>query len=525
MKKSIPYLTALLFAPIVVLRAAEPPLNILLITADDLGYEPMKVLDGTVPGVTPNLDKLATEGISFQHGFVNNAICCPSRSIMATGRYGHNSGLFGFNKLTKPIPTVFGTFQKAGYLTGILGKVSHSTPDANFKWDFVHDFLELGAGRSPTKYHDFAQEFFARSKAENKPFYFMVNSHDPHRPFYDPSGRGRGKSGEEVPSRLFKPDEIVIPSYIPDLPKAREEYAHYYNSVRRLDDTVGRVLQALENSGLASRTLVVFLTDNGSPFPFAKANTYYASNRTPLLIRWPGVAKPGSVDKKHFVSEVDFFSTFMDAAGLPIPSGLDGRSMVPLLKGGEQDGRDYVYTQIDYTIGGPPKPMRCVQGKQYAYIFNAFSDGKFKYRNNNEGMTFQAMEEAGKTDAAIQARVDMFRYRVVQEFYYIAKDPGCTINLINDSKYEILVKEYQERLRKWMVETNDHCLSAFEVRDDPAKLAEAVKSYPKLDKSGGIASEAGEKPDTTEVSDKGASADGGKAERRKAKREGNRAVE
>jgi len=523
MKNSLILLTALLFAPLAALRAAEPPLNVLLITADDLGYEPMKFLEGKVQGITPNLDKLAVEGLSFQHGFVNNAICCPSRSIIGTGRYGHNSGLFGFNKLTKPIPTVFGTFQKAGYLTGILGKVSHSTPDANFKWDYVHDYAELGAGRSPTKYHDFAQEFFARSKKENKPFYFMVNSHDPHRPFYDPNGRG--KNGEEVPSRIFKPEEVVIPSYLTDLPKVREEYASYYNSVRRLDDTVGRVLQALDDSGLSSRTLVVFITDNGSSFPFAKANTYLASNRTPMLVRWPGVTKPGSVDKKHFVSEVDFFSTFMDATGLPMPGGLDGRSMLPLIKGGEQDGRDYVFTQIDYTIGGPPKPMRSVIGKQYTYIFNAFSDGKFKYKNNNEGETFKAMEEVGKTTPSIQARVDMFRYRVPQEFYDIEKDPGCTVNLFHDSKYQALVKEYQERLRKWMVETNDHCLSAFEVRDDPAKLAEAVKSYPKLDKSGGIASEAGEKPDTTEVSDKGASADGGKAERRKAKREGNRAVE
>jgi N-sulfoglucosamine sulfohydrolase len=488
MKPLLVLLASLL--PFAALHAAESPLNVLLITADDLGYEAMDFLDGKVPGVTPNLSKLAAEGLSFQHGFVNNAICCPSRSIIATGRYGHNSGLFGFNKLSKPIPTVFGTFQKAGYLTGVLGKVSHSTPDAAFKWDYVHDYAELGAGRSPTKYHGFAQEFFARCKKENKPFYFMVNSHDPHRPFYDP--KGRGKNGEEVPSRLFKPEEMVIPSYLADLPKVREEYAHYFNSVRRLDDTVGRVLQALDDSGLASRTLVIFITDNGSSFPFAKANTYLASNRTPMLVRWPGVTKPGSVDKTHFVSEVDFFATFMDATGLPMPSGLDGRSMVPLLKGGNQAGRDFVFTQIDYTIGGPAKPMRCVQDGQYAYIFNAFSDGKFKYKNNNEGLTFAAMEEAGKTDPAIQARVEMFRHRVPQEFYDLQKDPGCLKNLIQDPSQQAVAKKYQDRLRQWMIETHDHCLAAFDVRGNPAQLAKAVANYPSLDKSGGLATEAGE---------------------------------
>ena len=514
MRKIFALLGLLVLAP---LRGAEPPPNVLLITADDLGHEVMDFLDGKVPGVTPNLSKLASQGLSFQHGFVNAAICAPSRSIIATGRYGHNSGLFGFNKLPKPVPTVFGTFQKAGFLTGVLGKVSHSTCDPSFKWDFVHDYAELGAGRSPTKYHDFAREFFARSKAEGKPFYFMVNSHDPHRPFYDPAGRR--KNGEEVPSRLFKPEETVIPSYLADLPKVREEYSHYLNSVRRLDDTVGRVLQALEDSGLAGRTLVVFITDNGSSFPFAKANTYLASNRTPMLVRWPGVTKPGSVDRTHFVSEVDFFATFMEATGLTAPEGLDGRSMVPLIKGDDQPGRDCVFTQIDYTIGGPPKPMRCVQDARYGYIFNAFSDGKFKYKNNNEGMTFAAMEEAGKTDPAIQARVQMFRYRVPEEFYDLEKDPGCTNNLIHDPKQQELVKKYQDRLRRWMVETHDHCLPSFDARANPAQLAQAVSKYPKLDKSAGTATEAGEKPEPGDDPDPKPPADD-----KNAKRKANRAA-
>jgi len=482
------------------LHAAEQPPNVLLITADDLGYEAADFLQGKVPGVMPNLSKLASEGLSFQHGFVNAAICAPSRNIIATGRYGHNSGLFGFNKLTKSVPTVFGAFQKAGYLTGVLGKVSHSTPDTTFKWDFSHDYAELGAGRSPTKYHDYCVEFFARCQKEKKPFYFMVNSHDPHRPFYDPDSRG--KKGEEIPSRLFRPEEIAIPSYLADLPEVRKEYANYYNSVRRLDDTVGRVLQALQNSGLADRTIVVFISDNGSSFPFAKANTYLASNRTAFLIRWPGVTNAGTVDTTHFVSEVDFFATFMDATGLPLPPGLDGRSLVPLIKGKEQDGREYVFTQIDYKIGGPPTPMRCVQDKHYAYIFNAWSDGKFRFRNNNEGLTFEAMTEAGKTNPDIQARVDMFRHRVPQEFYDLEKDPSCTVNLIHDPQYQTLVKKYQDRLRQWMVETHDHCLAAFDVREDPAKLAKAMSNYPKL--SGPIASDDESADTKSETDDKAA---------------------
>ena len=452
-------------------------LNVLLITADDLGYEAINYLGGGVPDVTPNLNRLASQSMSFKHGHVNVAICAPSRAVIATGRYGHNSGCFGFNKLSKPIPTLFGTFQDRGYLTGILGKVNHSTTDPKFQWDFQHDQAELGSGRSPKKYYQYCKEFFERSEQEDKPFYMMVNSHDPHRPFHNPE---KPMKNAEAPSRLFSADDITVPSYLADLPGVRVELSHYYNSVRRLDDTVGKVLQALEESGQSDQTMVVMITDNGSAFPFAKANTYLASTRTPFLIRWPGVTKPGSVDQEHFVSEVDFFPTFMEATGLKAPDHLDGRSLVPLLRGQTQSGREFVFTQIDYTIGGPAKPMRCIQDKQYGYIFNAFSDGKFSYKNNNEGQTMKAMVKAGKTDPDIQARVDMFRHRVPQEFYDLQNDPGCVNNLIDSPEHQSSIAKFQRRLREWMVNTNDHCIDAFDVRERPDDLATAVKNYPRL---------------------------------------------
>ncbi len=452
---------------------SDKPLNILLFTADDLGYEAFPLLGGSTADVTPNLDRFAKSAMSFTNAHVNVAICAPSRSVIATGRYGHNSGCIGFNKLPQPIPTLFGTLQNAGYLTGVLGKVSHSTTELGFRWDYQHDQDELGSGRSPTRYHDYCAEFFEKSQRSGKPFYMMVNSHDPHRPFY----KQQDMPGEETPSRIFSADEIAVPSYLSDLPKVRNEIAMYFSSVRRLDDTFGKVLQALDDSGLADNTLVLFMTDNGSAFPFAKANTYLASTKTPCFVRWPGVTRPGSIDREHLISEVDFFPTFMEATGIAAPDKLDGRSIVPLLRGEKQDGREFVFTQIDYTISGPPKPMRCVQDKQYGYIFNAFSDGEFQYKNNNEGQTFRAMQQAGKTDPAIQRRVEMFRFRVVQEFYDLQKDPGCVNNLINSPEHLQLVREYQQRLRRWMVETNDHCMAAFDVRDDPEKLAEQIRNY------------------------------------------------
>ena len=452
--------------------------NILLITADDLGYEAVNFINEYTNDLTPNLDKLASEGMSFDHAFVNTAICAPSRGIIATGRYGFNSGLFGFNKLTKEVPTVFGTLKDAGYLTGILGKVGHSTPDPNYTWDFMHDQNELGAGRSPERYYQYVKEFLKMSQEKDKPFYMMVNSHDPHRPFHDPEGKKL--RGEMDPSKLYNPDDVRVPSYLPDLPGVRKEMSHYYNSVRRLDDTVGKILQALEESGMADNTFVIFITDNGSAFPFAKANTYLPSNRTACFVRYPKVIKKPQVDKVNFISNIDFFPTFMDLAGLPHPDGLDGQAILPLLKGKKQKGRDFVYTQIDYKIGGPPTPMRGVQNDKYLYIFNAWSDGVNKYKNNNEGKTMAAMEQAAKQDENVQKIIDKYRYREVEEFYDVRVDPGCTRNLFNDPSMKDKVAEYQTRLRDWMVKTNDHALTGFDNRGDAEKLAQAYDNYPVL---------------------------------------------
>jgi len=456
---------------------APKPLNILLFTADDLGPDAVGpgCLGGKMPGLTPNLDRFAASGLRFTNAHVNSAICVPSRGCLATGRYGFNSGVYGFFKTERNVPTIMETLRAAGYLTGILGKVSHSTPKASYRWDYSRDYGQLGSGRSPTKYHHACTQFLAMCKKANKPFYFMVNSHDPHRPFHVP---GRLLRGAEPPSRLHKPADSYVPGYLPDLPLVRQELSYYYNSTRRLDDTFGKVMQALREAGVEDNTLVMFLSDNGIAVPFSKCNCYLASTRTPWIVRWPGVVRPGTVDAEHFISGIDFFPTVLEAIGLPIPKGLDGRSFLPLLKGGKQEGRECVFTQIDYKAGGPPVPMRCVQDKQYGYIFNAWSDGKTRYRNNNEGLCMRGMEQAAKTNPAIAHRVRVFRYRTTEEFYDLRKDPDCLNNLVGSPEHRDLLRSYQKRLRAWMVATGDPLLATFDKRGDPAAMkAEMQRSY------------------------------------------------
>ncbi|MBN2024900.1 MAG: sulfatase [Pirellulales bacterium] len=478
MRSTIILLFSLVFFPTfrATATAAEPPdkgpLCVLLMTADDLDRQSLASFGSKRADVTPNLDRLASQGMRFLSAHVNVAICQPSRGVLATGRYGHNSGITGFVHTTRDVPTVMETLQARGYLTGVLGKVEHSTPKASFRWDFVRDQGELGAGRDPQKYYDACKEFFDRCRSQGKPFYFMVNSHDPHRPFHVP---GKPIRGAVEPSRTFAPSDVDVPGFVPDLPGVRRELSHYLNSARRCDDTFGRVLAALTESGHEDRTLVVFLSDNGIAIPFAKCNTYLASTRTPWIVRWPGVVKPGSANEKDFISGVDFFPTVLEALGLPRLEGLDGRSFAPLLRGEKQAGRDRVFTQIDRKAGGDAVPMRAVQDHQFGYIYSAWSDGRHVYRNHNEGQTMQAMNRAAKTDPAMAERVRVYRYRVPEELYDLAADPDCLVNLIDRPERRETADRMRAELRAWMERTGDPLLPAFDRRGEREKVDEVIE--------------------------------------------------
>ena len=201
-------------------------------------------------------------------------------------------------------------------MNGIMAKNVHLAPRAKFCWDSYITPEELGQGRSPSLYYKFSKEFFEKAKSAKQPFFLMANSQDPHRPFAG-SAQEMKNIGKHLPySRKIEPREAVVPGFLPDIPKVRQEVAEYFTSVHRADETVGEVLRALEESGAAPNTLVMFLSDNGMSFPFSKTNCYFNSTHTPWIVRWPGRVKPGTVDRAHFISGIDYTPTILDAAGL-----------------------------------------------------------------------------------------------------------------------------------------------------------------------------------------------------------------
>ncbi len=450
------------------------PTNILLITADDLNWDSLGAYGCATAGTTPHLDALAQQGVRFEHAHVTIAVCQPSRSAMLTGRYPHRSGGEGFFHLRRPdVPALPELLKQGGYRVGILGKVGHSTPHAAFQWNLAYDQPELGFGRSPRLYREHALAFLRGAREARQPFFLMANLHDPHRPFFGNDKREwyepqAPRPPAALPSRVFEAGEVAVPGFLPDLPDVRREMAEYYSSVRRCDDGVAALLDALRQSGAESDTLVVFLSDNGMAFPFAKTNCYLHSTKTPLLVRFPGATDAGRVDAEHFVSGIDLTPTFLELAGLPCPEGVDGRSFVPLLRGERQPERDRAFTQFHQTAGKGNYPMRCVQTRRWGYIYNAWANGERAFHNESQsGRTFAAMRDAAAGDPAIANRVHLFLHRTAEELYDFAADPHALDNRVTDPACAEELRELRASLEAWMEQTGDPALEAFRHRDSP----------------------------------------------------------
>jgi N-sulfoglucosamine sulfohydrolase len=455
-----------------VVAAADRP-NLLVVTVDDMSADSIGAFGCKLPETTPNIDRLAKEGLRFAHAHVQVGNCMPSRNVMWSGRYPHNNGVEGFYQVKDPdYPVLVDLMKSAGYFTAIRHKVSHSTPYHPYAWDLVLDTLPDGTKahvKDPVSYGVSTARGIRAAKSQGRPFCLVINIADPHKPFYAEGKGGKTTADPHKPSRVFMADEMPVPGFLFEDAVVQKELAHYYSSVRRADDGVGEILKALDASGEAENTMVMFLSDHGMPLPFAKTQVYHHSTHTPLIFRWPGVVQPGSFDRTHMVSAVDFLPTLLDVVGAKHPPGIDGRSFAALLKGGKQAARDMIIKEYNENAGGSRDPMRAVQTKDYLYIFNPWSNGQRVMATATTGTsTYRRMAELAKTNKGLAARHDLYQHRVVEELYDVKNDADCLINLIDAPAHQEELARLREALEAWMVDTRDHMLEVFRKRDDPA---------------------------------------------------------
>jgi len=470
MKALIPVLLTFILAS--ALRALVPPRpNLILLTVDDMSCDSVGVYGCKLEGTTPRMDRLASQSIRFEHAHVTVGNCMPCRNVMFSGLYSHNNKVEGFYQVKDPgWPHMADLIKDAGYYVAIRGKVSHSAPYQPYAWDEDLTILPDGGKahlKDASSYGESTARGIATAKKAGKPFFLSVNISDPHKPFWT-QVRG-GNEDPHVPSRIFKADEVPVPGFLFDDPQVREELALYYSSVRRADDCVGAVLDALEKSGQADNTVVVFLSDHGMPLPFAKTQLYHHSTRTPLMIRHPQLVRPGIVDKRHMVSVVDLLPTILDTLNIVFPKRLDGRSFFTLLKGEKQDGRTYVIKEYNENAGRSRDPMRAVQTKKYLYLFNPWSNGERVFATATNGtVTCKRMIELAKTDEKLAARLDLYRHRVPEELYQVDVDPDCLVNLIAHPDHQGELKKLRSILTRWMVKSDDPLIEPFRKREDAA---------------------------------------------------------
>ena len=466
------------------LAAAEIPdrPNVLIVTLDDLGWDSLGVTGCKIPGITPCLDRLASEGVMFQHAHIMTSICGPSRNALFTGRYPHCSGSMGHGAQPPPgwtppetrTPSICTYLHQRNYLTGCIckgGRLLEKT------FDVFHDEAPFGVrfeDRDPDTFYKRTRRFIARAKAEQKPFLLYANPIDPHRPWPRTKMeadmvRRWAKDNPLPPAETqYDPDKVDVPAFLPDLPEVRRHIAPYYDSVRRGDECVGGILRALKESGLEENTIVFFLSDHGMAVPGGKWSSYYYSTRTPLIVRWPGKIPKGQVDDTHVVSSIDIVPTIVEAVGLPAIEGLEGRSLLPILQGKPPaEWRESTYAAFNYYGDSDQKsfyPVRVMTGRKYLYLWNSYTQ-KANPHSNFHGSNHELirlMERLAKTHPELGRRAATFKHRPAEEFYDIEKDPGCWSNLVERPEYKSEIEELRKALHKEMTATRDPELGDFQ---------------------------------------------------------------
>lgn len=443
--------------------------NLVLIIADDMNWNDCGAY-GHPRIRTPNIDQLARDGLRFDHAYLTANSCSPSRASIITGRYPHNTGA---EQLHWPLPGDAITFAEklraAGYYTAAAGKW-HLGEAVKNRFDDVFEastagfVLPTGPGSRTDSGRESAREGATeaprmiarapsgceawlptlRNRPKDRPFFLWLAALDPHREYED--------GALDPPHRLT---DIVVPPHLPDVPAVREDLRLYYDEIGRLDTYVGRVVAELDRQGVAGNTLILFISDNGRPFPRDKTTLYDGGIRTPWIVRWPDRVAAGGVTDS-LVSAVDIAPTFLRAADLPSSATFEGVSFLPVLDDPTVSVRDHVFAEDhwhDYEDHG-----RSIGNQRWKLIRNDYRDlPATPSADAGRSPTWQTMLSMRRDDALNSAQTACFRSpRSRYELYDLGADPDELNNLADDPAHRPVLKRLQAALDDWTVRTGDY---------------------------------------------------------------------
>jgi arylsulfatase A-like enzyme len=402
---------------------ARPP-NLVVILADDLGYGDLGAYGGRSIR-TPNLDRLAREGVRFDNCFVSSPQCSPNRSSIFTGCTPHTTAT---SRLHTPLPDWEPSFleplKAKGYFTGAFRKVHQGTA-FDKRWHFY------GTANQPFS------EFFER-RPKDHPFFLHVGFVDPHRPY---------APGAFTPPH--DPAKVRLPRFLPDTPAVRQDLAHYHDEIARMDAECGVLLDLLRKHGAAENTLVVFTGDNGMPFPRAKGSCYDPGIRVPLLARWPRRLTPGV--RSDLIAHVDLPVAWLAAAGIAKPPKMQGRDFLAP----NHQPRTEVFSERNWHDNFDP--IRAVRTDRHKLIFNAAPH--FPYRpawDLGDSPSWRSyLEEGRRGKLSAGQRQLLAPTRPVLELYDLQEDPDEFHNLAASPAHAAIREDLERRLSQWMHATLD----------------------------------------------------------------------
>ncbi len=421
--------------------------NILLVISDDQSWLHTSVAGDRVVR-TPAFDRIAREGALFTHAFCASPSCTPSRGALLTGqtpwRLKDNGNLW--STLPKEFPVYPDLLEHAGYVVGHTGK------------GWAPGKVEAG-GRTRNPAGPLFQDFsrFLQSAPTHRPFCFWFGSRDPHRPYEKGTGLASGKRLEDV----------EVPPFLPDMPEIRSDILDYYFEIERFDRQLKQMLDLLDRTGRAENTLVVVTSDNGMPFPRAKANLYDYGTHMPLAIRWPAKIRSGR-SIADFVGLTDLAPTFLEAAGLKPPTDMTGSSLLGRLVSDKpappDPSRDKAFFGRERhawcRAGGLGYPARAVRTERHLYIRNFEADRHPAgdpdiYGNIDPGPTKSIMRENRQAKRVSHLFQLAFEKRPAEELYDLRTDPAQMQNIARLAEYADVRRQLSQELDRWMSSTKD----------------------------------------------------------------------
>lgn len=472
-RPKLPLLCLIPLFILVIQSAADQP-NVLLIVSEDNG--PELGCYGDPYALTPNLDRLASEGIRFDRAFVPQAGCSQSRASFLTGLYPHQHGQFGlatwnFRLYRNKTPNIPHSLKAAGYRTGIIGKL-HINPESAFPFD-MHEIATANFQRDNLP--DYAKHASRFINEDDKPFFLSVNYPDPHDPWVRQVGG--------LPKKPQTGSEVKAMPYMGiDPPEWREMIADYYNSLSRLDTLIGDLLKALETSGKAENTLVIYLGDHGADMFRGKRTCYEGGVRIPLMLRWPGKIQPQVRDE--MVSTIDLMPTILTATGAEPVSNLPGMRLQPLFGDRTSPWRTHLFTEYHTHGASNFFPQRAVRNNRFKLIESLLPGevhpdyeatirkmvGEVKVSSPEITVDYHKVIAAAAPE--VRASYSRMRQPPRYELYDLENDPYEFRNLSNDPKHEKTWKALEKQLTAWRHDTQDPLLN----KDNLQRLTKEVRS-------------------------------------------------